>query len=200
MPISMKSASALSCASSVGTVYASVCLAKNMPQYALWNIPLVVLGCGIIPAIALKYTPAVRLWFAKAILRDIKNKEIVEQDSLNKLEFYRFIDTHYADLSWPLMGAKDELKKYYSALDGACKQLKKATTEVRNRGQQWPEGIRFSIEIERFKTHVTELLKLINEHPDYQKLVCEYENKKSFDNLIAATRYQARANMHYNLN
>lgn len=202
LPIKMGTASAISVASGAATCVGCVSLFKNLSFEAafLARASLILLGGCIIPGIALSKTPEARLLNAKIVLRGIKNKEIVQQSSLNKSEFYHFVYSYYADLSWPLMGAKDELKKYFSELDCACKELKKAIAEVKKRGEKWPAAASFLRKIEQCKTQVTDLLRLINEHPDYQKVVYEYENKKSLDNLAAAVRYQTSANVHYRIN
>ncbi len=202
LPIRIETASAISVASGVATCVGSVSLFKDLPfeMAFLARTTLILLGGCIIPGIVLSKTPEARLLNAKIVLRGIKNKEIVQQSSLNKLEFYRFVYSYYANLSWPLMGAKNELKKYFSELDYACKELKKAISEVKNRGEKWPAAASFLRKIEQCKTQVTDQLRLINEHPDYQKIVCEYENQKSLDNLAAAVRYQTSANVHYTIN
>ncbi len=202
LPIRMETASAISVVSGAAACVGCTKLLENYYDGAVFwgSAALILLGGCIVPGIALSYTPTARLLNAKMTLRGIRNKEIVGQSSLNKADFYHFIDTFYAHLSWPLMGAKDDLKKYFSELDSVCKELKKAVAEVKKGGQKWPEGASFLRKIEQCKTHVTDLLRLINEHPDYQKLVCEYENKKSLDDLAASIRYQTSANVHYCIN
>jgi hypothetical protein len=211
LPVSMYTASAISAASGAATIAGCGKLFEEAarqetlehPMFSyekafLLNTLLIVLGGFTIPLLAFGSTIRARTLNAKFTIRDMRKKEILQQDSANRGAFYEYIYKAYADCSWPLMAAKDELKKYFTEIDTVKKEFKKVVLEMKKKQQNWQEGALVLEQLENLKTHVTVLLKLINEHPDYQKLIVEYENKKTNDNIAAAIRYQAH--VQYNLN